>query len=100
MAPGEPYAIYPHLDAPFLFYTGRFAVTLDGERELREFVRRPGRKWLLIERDDLARLAEPLPLVEVARDRNLRDGYVLLTDPGGPRQPAPERPDGGPEGTR
>jgi 4-amino-4-deoxy-L-arabinose transferase-like glycosyltransferase len=100
MAPGEPYAIYPRLDAPFLFYTGRFAVTLDGERELQEFVRRPGRKWLLIERDDLARLAEPLPLVEVARDRNLRDGYVLLTDPGGPRSPAPERPDGGPERTR
>ncbi|HUP42012.1 MAG TPA: hypothetical protein VM599_02260, partial [Thermoanaerobaculia bacterium] len=55
----------------------------EGEAELQEFARRPGRKWLLIERDDLARLERPLPLVEVARDRNPRDGYFLMTDPAG-----------------
>jgi 4-amino-4-deoxy-L-arabinose transferase-like glycosyltransferase len=100
LGPGEPYAIYPHLDAPFLFYTRRFAVPLDGEAELQEFARRPGRKWLLIERDDLARLERPLPLVEVARDPDPRDGYLLMTDPGGPREPATERPAASPEGPR
>lgn len=85
MEPGEPYAIYPRLDPPFLFYTRRFAEDPWGEQELREFVERPGRKWLLIERDDLAELDEPLPLEEVARDRDRRDGYLLMTDP-----PAPE----------
>ena len=52
--PGEPYAIYPRLDAPVIFYTERFSVPLESEAELRRFVARPGRKWLLIERDDLA----------------------------------------------
>ena len=79
--PDEPYAIYPRLDPPFLFYTERFSVPVEGEEELRAFAERPGRKWLLIERDDLADLEEPLPLVEVARDLDRRDGYVLLTDP-------------------
>ena len=45
---------------------------------------RPGRKWLLIERDDLAKLERPLPLVEVARDGDPFDGYLLLTDPPAP----------------
>ena len=88
MAPGEPYAMYPRLDPAFLFYTGRFSEPVHCEAELRELVRRPGRKWLLIERDDLARVQEsggPLPLVEVARDRDPREGYLLMTDP-----PAPE----------
>ncbi|MGD2114340.1 MAG: hypothetical protein PVG07_04765, partial [Acidobacteriota bacterium] len=82
MEPGEPYAIYPRLDPPFLFYTRRFSEDVWGEEELREFVARPGRKWLLIERDDLATLDEPLPLVEVARDGDRRDGYVLMTEAG------------------
>ena len=81
MAPGEPYAIYPRLDAPVLFYTRRVSVALDGEQELRRFVARPGRKWLMIERDDLAKLDPPLPLVEVARDADRKDGYILMTDP-------------------
>jgi len=79
--PDEPYAIWPRLDAPFLFYTERFSVPLGSEEELRRFAARPGRKWLLIERDDLARLEAPLPLVEVARDQDRRDGYLLMTDP-------------------
>ncbi len=81
MAPGEPYAIYPRLDAPVLFYTRRFSVELDSEQDLRRFVARPGRKWLLIERDDLAKLDPPLGLVEVARDADRKDGYILMTDP-------------------
>lgn len=80
-APEEPYGIYPELDPPFLFYTRRFAVELTSEEELHAFAARPGPVWLLAERDDLAELAEPLPLVEVARDRDLVDGYVLLTRP-------------------
>lgn len=81
MGPGEPYAMYPRLDPPFLFYTERFSEPVEGEEELRAFAARPGRKWLLIERDDLAKLDEPLPLAEVARDPDPIDGYVLMTDP-------------------
>ena len=81
MGPGETYAIYPRLDAPFLFYTERFSEPIESEEALRAYAARPGRQWLLIERDDLAKLGEPLPLVEVARDRDVVEGYVLMTDP-------------------
>ncbi|HEX2252619.1 MAG TPA: glycosyltransferase family 39 protein [Thermoanaerobaculia bacterium] len=84
-APGEPYGIYPRLDNTFLFYTGRFAESLDSEQELRAFVARPGRAWVLAERDDLAKLDEPLALVEVARDADPKDGYLLLTERPEPR---------------
>lgn len=77
----EPYATYPRLDAPFLYYTGRPAVPLASEEALDRFARLPGRQWLFIERDDLRRLRRPLPLVEVARDPEPREGYVLMTDP-------------------
>jgi hypothetical protein len=93
MGSGAPYAVFPRLDAAFLYYTGRYSVPVQGEAELREFVRRPGRKWLLIERDDLARVQESggaLPLVEVARDRDPREGYLLMTDP--PAPPVGEEP--------
>ncbi len=81
MRPGETFAIYPRLDPPFLFYTERFSEPVEGEKELRAYAARPGRQWLLIERDDLAKLEEPLPLVEVARDRDVIEGYILMTDP-------------------
>lgn len=84
-APDEPYGIYPRLDAPFLFYTRRFSVELRDEASLRAFVAREGRVWLLIEKDDLERLEPPLALIEVARDADRRDGYVLLTN----RTPGP-----------
>ena len=83
MAPGEPYGIYPRLDSTFLFYTEKFAVPIEGEDQLRAFAARPGRVWLLVQRDDLAELkGGPLPLVEVARDPDPHEGYVLLTKPG------------------
>jgi hypothetical protein len=81
-APDEPYAIWPRFDAPFVFYSRRSAVEIQGEEELRAFVARPGKVWLLAEKDDLAKLDPPLPLVEVARDEERTDGYVLLTRPG------------------
>jgi 4-amino-4-deoxy-L-arabinose transferase-like glycosyltransferase len=82
MGPGEPYGIYPRLDSTFLFYTRRFAVDLNEEAKLHDFLRRPGRVWLLIQRDEIAKLKQPLPpLVEVARDADLREGYLLLTRP-------------------
>ena len=77
----EPYAMWPRLDATFLFHTRRRAVELADEAELHAFASRPERVWLLIEEDSLARLAEPLPLVEVARDAEVNRGYVLLTSP-------------------
>jgi 4-amino-4-deoxy-L-arabinose transferase-like glycosyltransferase len=82
MRPGEPYGIYPRLDSTFLYYTGRFAENLDSEEKLRAFAARPGRIWLLAQRDDLARLDPPLPLLrEVARDADPEEGYLLLTKP-------------------
>ena len=85
MGPGEPYGIYPRLDSTFLYYTQRFAVPLESEEELHAFAAGPGRVWLLAQRDDLAKLTEPLPLVEVARDPDESEGYVLLTTPPAPR---------------
>lgn len=79
--PDEPYAIWPRLDAPVVFYSRRYAVEVRTEAELRAFVARPERIWLLIERDRLAELDPPLRLVEVARDDSQPDGYVLLTRP-------------------
>jgi 4-amino-4-deoxy-L-arabinose transferase-like glycosyltransferase len=78
-APHEPYAMWPRLDAPFLFYTERYAVELATEDDLHAFAARPERVWLLVEQDDLAKLDRPLPLREVARDDARPDGYVLMT---------------------
>jgi hypothetical protein len=72
MAPGEPYGIYPRLDSTFLFYTGRFAVPLESEEALHAFAARPGRVWLLAQRDDLARLRRPPDLVGRPRPRRTR----------------------------
>lgn len=78
--PGEPYAIWPHLDATFLFHTGRYATLLDGKEELRAFLARPERVWLLAQRDDLPNVTGLPPLHEVARDADVEDGYLLLTN--------------------
>jgi 4-amino-4-deoxy-L-arabinose transferase-like glycosyltransferase len=82
MQPGDLVGIYPRLDSTFLFYSGHYAVDLDGgEGPLRELVARPGRIWVLAQRDDWAKIAAPPPLVEVARDRDPREGYLLLAKP-------------------
>lgn len=78
LAPGDSYAFYPGLDPRFVFYTGRRAEVLESEDELREYLRRGERAWLLIERDDLAGLDALPPLIEVARDADPADGYLLL----------------------
>ncbi len=77
----EPYGIYPRLDSTFLFYTRRFAVNLDSEEKLRAFVARPGRVWLLAQRDDLARVKGLPPLREVDRDPDPKEGYILFAKP-------------------
>jgi 4-amino-4-deoxy-L-arabinose transferase-like glycosyltransferase len=81
MAPRDVYGIYPRLDATFLFYTRRFAVDLKSEEELRAFLARPGRVWLLAQRDDFAKLKQRPPLKEVARDADPEEGYILFTRP-------------------
>jgi 4-amino-4-deoxy-L-arabinose transferase-like glycosyltransferase len=78
-SPDEPYAIWPNLDATILAYSRRFAVELPDREALYAFARRPQKVWLLIGKDDLARLPERLPLVEVTRDDRRKDGYVILT---------------------
>ncbi|MCM2269921.1 MAG: glycosyltransferase family 39 protein [Thermoanaerobaculia bacterium] len=75
---GEPWAIWPRLDATFLFHTRRHAVELAGQDALYAFARRPERVWLLVTKDRLAKLPEPLPMTEVARDPEVGQGYVLL----------------------
>jgi hypothetical protein len=80
-APGEPYGIYPRLDSTFLFYTRRFAVNLDSEERLRAFLARPGRVWLLAQRDDFAKLEELPTLREVSRDPDPEEGYILFMKP-------------------
>ncbi len=84
-APGEAYAIYPRLDPRFVFHTRRYAETPSSETELQAFAERPGRVWLLITRPALAKLTAPLPLVEVARDAERDDGYILMAS----GEPAP-----------
>jgi len=81
MAPGEPYTIYPRLDSTFLFYTHRFCVDIDDEETLRQTLARPGRLWLLTERDDYAQLKDLPPLIEIARDADPREGYILFLKP-------------------
>jgi hypothetical protein len=78
MQPGDVYGIYPRLDSTFLFYSGRYAADLQSEAELRDFAARPGRVWVLAQRDDWSKLTSPPPLVEVARDADPREGYLLL----------------------
>jgi 4-amino-4-deoxy-L-arabinose transferase-like glycosyltransferase len=80
LQPGDVYGIYPRLDSTFLFYSRRHAVELGDEAALRAFAARPGRVWVLAQRDDWRRLAAPPPLVEVARDADPRAGYLLLTN--------------------
>jgi 4-amino-4-deoxy-L-arabinose transferase-like glycosyltransferase len=82
-APAEPYGTYPRLDSTFLFYTHRPTVDMaDDEAKLHAFLARPGRLWLLIQRDEIRKLKQPLPpLREVARDQDPREGYLLLTRP-------------------
>jgi 4-amino-4-deoxy-L-arabinose transferase-like glycosyltransferase len=81
MAPGETYGIYPRLDSTFLFYTRRFCEDLNSEARLRAFLARPGRAWLLAQQDDFSRLQGLPPLVEVARDADPREGYILFLKP-------------------
>lgn len=81
MAPGDVYGIYPRIDSTFLFYTERYCVDLDSEAKLRTFLARPGRLWLLAQRDDLAKLRGLPVLTEVAREADPKEGYVLLRKP-------------------
>lgn len=78
IAPGEPFALYPRIEPPFLFYTERFADILSTEEELRAYAERPGRVWVIAERLELEKIETPLPYVEVARDTDPTEGYVLL----------------------
>jgi 4-amino-4-deoxy-L-arabinose transferase-like glycosyltransferase len=81
LQPGDEYGIYRRLDATVLFYTRRNAVPIRNATEMRAFIARPQRVWLLARSDDWAQLASPPPLVEVAREEDPYYGYLLLTRP-------------------
>jgi 4-amino-4-deoxy-L-arabinose transferase-like glycosyltransferase len=80
----EPYAIWPRTDPAVVFYSGRLATDLADHDALETFVNRPGPVWLLIGEDEVGRLPQRLPLVEVARNGR----RLLLTT----RQPDDRRP--------
>jgi 4-amino-4-deoxy-L-arabinose transferase-like glycosyltransferase len=79
LEPGESYGIYPRIDSTFVYYTRRYCVSLESEQALREYASRPGRVWILAQRDDLKKIQPPLPLEVVAEDGDLEAGYLLLT---------------------
>lgn len=95
LQPDQPFAIYPRLDNTFLFYTRHRAVPVASGDELSAFLARPGRDWLLVERDRWKDLAGSAPqLVEVARDADPVHGYLLLAEPASASAPeaAPAAP--------
>jgi 4-amino-4-deoxy-L-arabinose transferase-like glycosyltransferase len=79
LQPGETYGIYPRIDSTFVYYTRRYCVSLESESALREYASRPGRVWILAQRDDLKKIQPPLPLEVVAEDGDPKSGYLLLT---------------------
>jgi 4-amino-4-deoxy-L-arabinose transferase-like glycosyltransferase len=81
LGPDGAYGIYPHLDASFLFYTGRPAVPLDSAAARAEFFARAQPILVLAQRDDWGRLADRPDLVTLAADRDERNGYLLLARP-------------------
>lgn len=87
VGPGEPWTVFPRLDAGFLFYSDLRAHRLEGEgseemevRSLRRFVARAERVWVLARRDVLEGIEDLPPLHEAARDRDPDKGYLLLTN--------------------
>ena len=77
---GESYGIFPRLDPTFLFYTERHAVVLESEEDILRFTSGPDRVFVLAERDDWAKLEKKPPLIELARDQDEKEGYLLLTN--------------------
>ena len=91
MAPGDTYAIYPRIDPTFIFYTHKHAEVLNGEDELFAYAARRDGVWLLAERQALAKLSRPLPMVEVARDHDGDEGYTLFRQQGAEQTGAPAK---------
>jgi 4-amino-4-deoxy-L-arabinose transferase-like glycosyltransferase len=78
-APGDRVGVHPRLDPALLYYSSFRMTPLANRDEIEKFIARAGRSWLLAERDDLAGMERELPLVEVARDNDVVEGYILMT---------------------
>lgn len=91
-APDEPVASFPRLEPPLVFYSRRFFEVLTSETELAAYVSRPGRVWLFVERDELARVAPGLGLVPIAETVDREKSYVLFASspPGAAASAPPE----------
>lgn len=85
--PDEPFAVFPRKDASVIFYAGQPVLDVHPE-ELDAFLTSAPRVWLLAERNALGREEPARELVEVDRDADVEDGYLLLTNPPWPRAPA------------
>jgi hypothetical protein len=85
-APDQPYGLYGRpLHAAFVFYAGRYGVHLQGRDQLDAWLHEPGRRWLVVRRDQLEALGGDVPgMVELISERDPRRGWVLLTS-----RPAP-----------
>jgi hypothetical protein len=77
--PDDAIGIYQRLDPRFVYHTQRFLEVIPTEDDLARFLGGPGRVWLLAERDDIVQEG-PLAtrMVEVARDADPVDGYILF----------------------
>ncbi len=85
--PDEPFAVFPRKDESVIFYAGKPVLDVHFD-ELDAFLSSAPRVWLLAERDALERVEPARELIEIDRDADVEDGYLLLTNPPWPRRPA------------
>jgi len=87
--PEDPIGIYQRLDPRFVYHTRRFLDVVETQADLERFLSRPERVWLLAERDDIVREGPiAAEMVEVARDADPVDGYILFRNVA-PGEPGP-----------
>lgn len=75
---GEPYAMYPKLEAGILFYSERHTEVLQSETELVDWVRRTEMPLVIARARDLAELRSEVGLATLACDAAGRDGWCLV----------------------
>lgn len=80
-SPEDPYAFYGRQDAGFLFYTRQFAPLINNPEDLTSYLHENDPAWLLVERGYLGEIDESLGLIEEARDRDSKRGFVLFRSP-------------------
>jgi 4-amino-4-deoxy-L-arabinose transferase-like glycosyltransferase len=75
---GQAYAMFPRLEPAILYYSRRLTVLTKTEKDLLAFLDRQPHPLVVVRRRDFQNLSRQLPLVEIYRDRALRDGWALM----------------------